>query len=349
MATMTLAQIAVLLECPVPTAAGERSIAGISTLEKATAAALSYLGSNALLHQFAATRAGAVIVQKGLRIPATPHCPVFRVDDADLALAAVLQHFAPPPQRLPDGVDRSARVAPSARIAPTAAIGPNAVIGQRTTIGEGTIIHSGVYVGDDVTVGNSCEIFPNVVVRERITIGNRVTIHAASVLGTDGFGYRWDGQSHLKIPQIGTVVIEDDVEIGSCVCIDRAKFGETRVGHGAKIDNLVQIAHNVAIGPNCIIVAQVGIAGSTTLGANVTLAGQVGIGDHLNIGDGASIAAQSGVTRDIAPHSVARGTPSLPFTQYGREQGALRRLPQLIVQVRLLQKEIEKLKEELAK
>jgi UDP-3-O-[3-hydroxymyristoyl] glucosamine N-acyltransferase len=182
-----------------------------------------------------------------------------------------------------------------------------------------------------------------VTIRERVTIGSRVIINSGSVIGTDGFGYRWDGSKHAKIPQIGTVIIEDDVEIGSCVCIDRAKFSSTRIGFGTKIDNLVQIAHNVVIGPHCIIVGQVGLAGSATLGAGVVLGGQVAVRDHVTIGDGAMVAACAAVADEIPPKSVVSGMPALPHRQNLREQAAMRRLPHLVVQMRQLQDEIAKL------
>jgi UDP-3-O-[3-hydroxymyristoyl] glucosamine N-acyltransferase len=201
-----------------------------------------------------------------------------------------------------------------------------------------------VVISDDVIIGNDCEIFPNVVIRERITIGSRVIIHAGSVLGTDGFGYRWDGKQHAKIPQIGTVLIDDDVEIGSCVCIDRAKMGATRVGRGTKIDNLVQIAHNCNIGANCIIVGQAGCAGSVTLGSGVVLGGQSAIRDHIKLGEGAMVAACAGVAEDVEPKAIVSGIPALPHRQSLREQAALRRLPDLVAQVRKLQEEIQKLK-----
>jgi UDP-3-O-[3-hydroxymyristoyl] glucosamine N-acyltransferase len=201
-----------------------------------------------------------------------------------------------------------------------------------------------VYIGSDVVIGDHCEFFPHVTVRERITIGNRVIIHANSVLGTDGFGYRWDGRQHDKVPQIGTVIIEDDIEIGSGVCIDRAKFGATRVGRGTKIDNLVQIAHNVTIGPHCIIVAQVGVAGSAKLGAGVALGGQTAVRDHVTLGDGVASAACTAIAQDFPAGTTVSGLPALPHRQSLREQAALRRLPDLIVQVRKLQELVESMK-----
>lgn len=345
MPTITLAELASLLNCPPFPAGGERTITGIATLPDAGEHDLSYLGSDAYLAEFAKTRAGAVIVERKVHLPKDARTPVLIVDSADLALAMVLERFAPPVPRPPAAIDPTARIAPSAQLGNDVAVGPYVVIGERVRIGAGTVLHAGVCIGDDSTLGEQCEFFPNVVIRERITIGHRVIIHAGSVLGTDGFGYRWDGKRHVKIPQIGTVIIEDDVEIGSCVCIDRAKFSATRVGRGTKIDNLVQIAHNVEIGPHCIIVGQAGIAGSAKLGAGVVLGGQAAVRDHATIGDGAMAAACAAIADDVEPKMIVSGMPALPHRQSLREQAALRHLPDLRVQVRKLQDEVDKLKE----
>ncbi len=315
-------------------------------LDDATPDELSFLGSETYLKKFAGTRAAAVIVQKRVKLPPTlPATTLFIVEDADLAMAKVIALFAPPVPRPATGAHASAAIATSATIGEACAIAPHVFIGERARIGHHCVIHSGVHVGDDVTIGDHCELFPNVVIRERITIGNRVIIHAGSVLGTDGFGYRWNGQKHEKVPQIGTVIVEDDVEIGSCVCIDRAKFSSTRIGQGTKIDNLVQIGHNVQIGAHCIIVGQVGLAGSTTLGRGVVLGGQTAVRDHITIGDGAMAAARSAIAEDVAPKTVVSGMPALPHRQSLREQAALRRLPELVTQFRKLQEEIESLRQ----
>ena len=270
---VTVGQIAQLLNTPAPSNA-QTQVTGLNTLEEAGETELSFCGAESYLKQLATTRAAAVILPKRLKIPAGLRTALLVVEDADLAMAQVLERFAPPVPRPPAGVDPSARIDPSAVLGRDTAIGPNVVIGAGSRLGEGCILHAGVYIGQDVTLGEGCEFFPGVVVRERITIGNRVIINAGSVLGTDGFGYRWDGHRHVKIPQIGTIIIEDEVEIGSCVCIDRAKFSTTRVGFGTKIDNLVQIGHNVVIGAHCIIVGQAGLAGSAKLGTGVVLGGQ---------------------------------------------------------------------------
>jgi UDP-3-O-[3-hydroxymyristoyl] glucosamine N-acyltransferase len=340
----TLGEIASLLGCP-PPPDGQRRVKGLATLEEAGPEELSFIGSEAFAGRLAETRAGGVIVQRKLKLPpAPPGRALLPVDDADLAVARVLELFAPPVPRPPAGVDPSARVAASAVVAPGAAVGPLVYVGERSRVGARTVLHPGVYVGDDVVIGDDCQLFPNVVVRERITLGHRVVIHAGSVLGSDGFGYRWDGTKHAKIPQVGTVVVEDDVEIGSCVCVDRAKFSTTRIGRGTKIDNLVQVGHNVQIGPHCIVVGQAGLAGSSRLGAGVVLGGQVAVRDHVTVGDGAKVAATSAVAEDVPPKSIVSGTPALPHRQSLREQAALRRLPDLVVQVRKLQEEIEAMK-----
>jgi UDP-3-O-[3-hydroxymyristoyl] glucosamine N-acyltransferase len=318
----------------------------MATLEEATETELSFLGSDAYLAQFARTQAAAVIVQKRVKLPPGQVRVVFVVDDADLAVARVLECLAPPVPQPAAGVDASARIAGSAQISEGVAIGANVVVGARSRIGRGTVLHPNVFIGEDVSIGDECEFFPGVIVRERITVGHRVVIHASSVLGTDGFGYRWDGTRHVKIPQIGTVIVEDDVEIGSCVCIDRAKFSSTRIGRGTKIDNLVQIAHNVQVGPHCIIVGQTGLAGSARLGQGVVLGGQTAVRDHITVGDGAMSAACSGIAEDVEPKAIVSGTPALPHRQSLREQAAMRRLPDLVVQVRKLEEEIARLKGE---
>jgi UDP-3-O-[3-hydroxymyristoyl] glucosamine N-acyltransferase len=341
----TIADIASLLNVPARGGDASRAIRGVASLSAAGPDDISFLSADAYLPQFDSTNAAAVIVQKRVKLPAGDAKPALLiVDDAELAMARVLELFAPPVPRPNVGVDPSARVAPDVQLAESVAIGALAVIGQRTRIGARTVIHPGVVISDDVVIGEDCVFFSNIVVRERINIGNRVIIHAGSVLGSDGFGYRWDGTRHVKIPQIGTVVIEDDVELGSCVCVDRAKTGETRIGRGTKIDNLVQIAHNCNIGPHCIITGQAGCAGSVTLGAGVMLGGQCAIRDHVTMADGAMAAACSGVADDVAPKTVVSGIPALPHRQTLREQAALRRLPDLMAQLRKLQEEVDKLK-----
>ena len=345
---LTLADISSLLESPLPPgASGDLRVMGVAGLPEAGPDQLSFLTSDQYVKQLAKSRAGVVLVHRKVRVPegaAPPGAVLLVVDDAELATARVLERLAPPTPRPGVGIDSAARVAPSAMIGVDCRIGPGVFIGERVVLGDRCVLHPNVYIGDDTAVGSDCVLFPNVVIRERLSIGSRVIIHAGSVLGTDGFGYRWDGVRHAKVPQIGTVVIEDDVEIGSCVCVDRAKFAQTRVGRGTKIDNLVQIGHNVQVGPHCIIVGQAGLAGSVSLGAGVVLGGQSAVRDHIKLGDGAMLAACSGVMEDVAAKQVVSGLPALPHRQSLREQAALRRLPDLVVQMRKLQEQVDQLR-----
>ncbi|MGD0462764.1 MAG: UDP-3-O-(3-hydroxymyristoyl)glucosamine N-acyltransferase [Tepidisphaeraceae bacterium] len=340
--SIALREIAGMVGCAAPP--GDVQITGIATLADAGPGDISFLGSEAFVKQFKATRAAAVLVQKNVHIPETPGAIVLAVDDADLAMAAVLASFAQPAARPKPGNDPQAKVDPSAQIGADVSIGAFCVIGPGARIGRGSIIHPQVYVGEEVEIGEDCEIFPQVTIRERVRIGSRVVIHAGSVLGMDGFGYHWDGTQQVKIPQIGTVIVEDDVEIGSCVCVDRAKFSVTRIGRGTKIDNLVQIAHNVTIGPHSVIAGQAGLAGSASLGTRVTLGGQSALRDHVDVGDGAMVAACAAVANDVAAGTAVSGMPALPHRQSLREQAAMRRLPDLVIHVRKLQEEIEQLR-----
>jgi len=342
----TIAEIASLIGAAAPEKrdALARELRGVAALADAGADDLSFVGSDAYLNGLAHTRAAAVIVRRGAKLPPEVSAVVLTVDDVELALSRALDRFAPPPPQLPLGVDRAARVDPTACVGEGARVGPFVVIGARARVGERCAIHAGAFVGEDAVVGDDCTLWPNVVVRERVTLGRRVTVHAGAVIGSDGFGYRWDGARHAKVPQIGTVVIEDDVEIGSCACVDRAKVGVTRVGRGTKIDNLVQVAHNCTVGEHCVLAGQAGLAGSVTLGAGVVLGGGTSVSDHLTMGPGAMAAGRSGIATDIDAGARVSGMPALPHRQNLREQAALRRLPELISQIRRMEEEIAALK-----
>ncbi len=339
----TLGDIAQLLQLPAPPEP-LRVLTGIANLDEAGPGDLSLLGGEAYIKAFAISKALAVIVSARLELPQGHGKVIFPVEDAELAVGQVLPLFSSPPQQPAPGVDALARVAASASIGVDPAIGPFVVIGERARIGARCKIHPGVVIGDDVTLGDDVQLYPNVVVRERNRLGHRVTLHANSVIGTDGFGYRWDGRKHVKIPQIGIVILEDDVELGSCSCVDRAKFNTTRVGPGTKVDNLVQIGHNVQIGAHCIITGQVGIAGSSKLGNGVVLGGQTAVRDHVNIGDGVRAAARSGIATDIAAGMTIGGIPAIHQRQHLREQAEVRRLPALAQTVKKLQEELRQLK-----
>jgi UDP-3-O-[3-hydroxymyristoyl] glucosamine N-acyltransferase len=257
---------------------------------------------------------------------------LIRVPNARIAFAKALALFFPEPVR-PAGIHPLAAVAASAQIDPTAHIGPHCTVGERVKIGPRSVLQGGNSVGDDSKLGEDVNLFPNVTIYPRTEIGNRVRIHAGTVIGSDGYGYVLDGGVHRKIPQIGNVIIHDDVEIGSNVTVDRGALGATVIGKGTKIDNLVQIAHNVQIGEHCLIIAQVGIAGSTRLGNYVVLAGQVGIGGHLKIGNQVTVGGQAGVMNDIPDKATWLGSPAQPDKQFKRQVIAIHRLPDLLKRI----------------
>jgi len=264
---------------------------------------------------------------------------LIRVPNARVAFAKALALFFPEP-KFAAGIHPTAVVAASAQIDPTAHIGPHCVVGECVRIGANSILQAGNFVGDGSKLGADVNLFPNVTLYPRTEIGNRVHIHAGTVIGSDGFGYVLDGGVHRKVPQIGNVVIGDDVEIGSNVSIDRGALGSTIIGKGTKIDNLVMIAHNVEIGEHCILIAQVGISGSTRLGNYVILAGQVGIAGHLKIGNQVTVAAQSGVMHDIPDGEKWFGTPAQPDRDTKRQLIAIHHLPELLKRVAELEKKL---------
>ncbi|MEW6250868.1 MAG: UDP-3-O-(3-hydroxymyristoyl)glucosamine N-acyltransferase [Planctomycetota bacterium] len=318
---------------------GSRVVREVGTLEEAGADTLSWMASADLIPRLERSRAGVVIVPDKCDIPGRT---TIRVADPDVAMCAALAALAPPVDRVPSGVDSSARVAPDAVVS-EACIGPNVVVGPGSVIGPGTQLHAGVYVGSHCRIGRDGVLWPNVVIREYTTLGDRVIIHPNSTIGADGFGYHTRAARHIKIPQIGRVEIGDDVEIGANSCVDRARSGVTRIGRGTKIDNLVQIAHNVQVGDDCIIVAQSGIAGSAVLGRQVVIGGQGGVIDHLRIGDRVMLAAKSAAFSDLPAGLVGRGIPAVERTEFGRQTVALKHLPQLLAEFRALVKRIETL------
>lgn len=291
------------------------------------------------LPRLTASRAGAVIVAESA--PPTDR-PALRAANPSLALAHALAvlHAAERPEV---GVHPTAVVADGSRVDAGASVGPLCVIASGAEIGAGTVLDAQVFVGANVRIGRDCRIYPHVTLREGTELGDRVTVHAGAVIGADGFGYAREGARHVKIRQIGRVVLGDDVEVGANATIDRATLGVTRVDRGTKIDNLVQIAHNVQIGEDTVIVSQVGIAGSTRVGSRVTIAGQVGIVDHLQIGDDVMIGAQSGVSKDIPSGTVMWGTPAAPQREMKRRLAAVARLPELTKAIRSVEERLRAL------
>ncbi len=319
---------------------GSRVVGRVAILEKATADDVSWAGSQAFVERARSSSAGVLVLPADC--DASFDVPTICVADPDMAICDVQRWLAPPPATLEAGVDATAVVHPTTNV-DGASIGPRAVIGARTTVGRRTQIHAGVVVGEDCTIGDDCVLWPNVVVRERATIGDRVTIHPNSSIGGDGFGYLFRDGRHHKIPQTGVVVIEDDVEIGANTAIDRARLGETRIGAGTKIDNLCQVAHNVEIGCDSILVGQVGIGGSSTLGHHVVIGGQAGVTDHVRIGDASLVAAKSSVMTHVADGVQVRGIPAVEGSRYLKQEATVRRLPTWIERLRNLIKRVEAL------
>ncbi len=264
---------------------------------------------------------------------------LIRVSNARLAFAKVLPLFFPEPV-YPAGIHPSAIVPASAQVDPSAYIGPHCVLGEKARIGPRSVLQAGDYVGAGCQLGEEVNLFPNVTIYPGTEIGHRVRVHSGTVIGSDGFGYVQDGAVHRKVPQIGSVIIREDVEIGANVTIDRGALGPTIIGRGTKIDNLVQIAHNVTVGEHCLIVSQAGIAGSTKLGNYVILAGQVGLAGHLKIGNRVSIGAQSGVMHNIPDGEKWLWTPAQPDRQAKRQMLALQQLPDLLRRVSELERKL---------
>ncbi len=315
-------------------------IAGVAGIEDAGPSEITWLSHEKYIPELSTSRAGAVVVPE--RFGETP-MPAILTADPSMAITVILERFAPPVPRPAAGVHPTAVVAESAKIGRDAAIGPHVVLGEAARIGERTILHANVFVGAHARIGRDCELWPGVVVRERCTLGDRVVIHPNTTIGADGYGYQFVEGRHVKIPQIGTVEIEDDVEIGANCAIDRAKFGLTRIGEGTKIDNLVQVAHNVRIGPHCLIVAQCGIAGTARLGRGVVLGGKVGVRDHVSLHDGVQAGACSCISKDVPAGTRVFGIPAVEYDQFARERAKVRRLPQLAEQVKALIERVERL------
>lgn len=319
-------------------------IIGVNTLSEASPAELSFLANPKYAAQLATTRAGAVIVGSE---HATPDRPCLISANPYFDFARCVQLFARP-QGAFSGVSSLAFVHADAHIDAEASVAPFAFIGPRTVIGPRVRVFSGAYIGEDCRIGEDTTIYPNCSLMAGTQVGRRVILHAGTVLGSDGFGFAQGAEAMAKFPQIGRTIIEDDVEIGANTTIDRAALGETRIGQGTKIDNLVQLGHNVRVGRNCILVAQVGIAGSTTLGDGVILAGQVGVAGHIHLGDGCRIGAKSGVGQDVSPRQDMSGIPVMPHGSFLRASAIMPKLPEMKRRLARLEKDLAALREELS-
>lgn len=318
---------------------GNVSITGVNSVERAGAEDITFLAHPRYKAHLDTTRAAAIIVAPNFKGIKKPHIVV---DNPYVALSQVLGYFyVSPPVSI--GVHPLAVIGRNPKLGERISIYPWAVLGNDVELGEGVMIHPGACIGDNVKIGAHSVIWQNVSIYPGVTIGEKVTIHSGSVIGSPGFGYVWDGEKHRRIPQVGSVVIEDEVEIGANVTIDRGTMGDTRIGHGTKIDNLVQIAHNVTIGEHSIIVAQVGISGSVEIGRHVVLGGQVATTGHIQIGDRVKVAARTGISKDVPADAIMAGFAGVPHAEWRKSEVAVRRLPQLQTKVRELERRLKAL------
>lgn len=330
---------------------GEATIARVAKIEEAGGHDLTFLANPKYARFIATTRAGAILVGRSFDVSssgAPKELTFIKVDDPYVAFLTVLKRITPQTDPFPTGIHPTAVIAPGASVALGVCVGAYAIIDEGASIGEGTRIGHGVVIGKGAVIGSTCLLYPNVVVSHQCRLGDRVTVHAGTVIGSDGFGFapKSDG-TYEKIPQLGTVVIEDDVEIGSNCSIDRATMGETTIRRGAKLDNLIQIAHNVTVGENTVIASQVGISGSSKIGKNVMLAGQVGIAGHLEIADRTILMAQAGIPKSITePGKAYFGSPAKEHSRAFRIEAIIRSLPELAQELRNLRKELDELKGE---
>ncbi len=332
---MTVGEIARLLGGTVQ-GDPETAITGVNGLKEAGPGDLCFVRNDTYLPQLHETRASAVLIPKPvepLPLPAAIVTP-----QPEQAFVRVLHMFAAERSpRPPSGIHERAVVAPGAVLGANLSIGPGVCVEDGAVLGDGVVLYAGVYIGRGSAVGPDSVVYPNAVIREGVRIGARCVLHAGVCIGSDGFGFVPMGGSWMKIPQVGTVEIGDDVEIGSNTAIDRATFGVTKVGNGVKIDNLVQIGHNVQIGEHSVIAGMAGVAGSTVIGSQVRIGASAGINGHITLGDGASIAARSGVTRSVAPGQVVSGFPAMDHAQQRRVLVVQAQLPELARRVRQLE------------
>jgi UDP-3-O-[3-hydroxymyristoyl] glucosamine N-acyltransferase len=315
---------------------GAVEITGVSSIEEPRPGTLTFLADPKHAARLEGIAAAAILLR-----PTDPPVavPSIRVTDPYLAFVDVVEWFHEPTRATP-GIHPTAVVAATARLGRGASVGPHVVVGEEVVVGDDCVLHAGVVLYPGARVGDRFTAHARVVVREGVRIGDRVTIHAGAVVGSDGFGYLPGPEGIRKIPQIGSVVVEDDVEIGANATIDRAALGSTRIGRGTKIDNLVMVAHGCVIGPFCLIAAQTGLSGGTTLGTGVMLGGQVGSAGHLEVGDGVKVAAKSGIHGDLEAGGTYGGYPAVEIGVWRRGAAVFRNLSDLVRRVRRLEKRL---------
>ncbi len=345
--SMTVREIAVQIEAKIE---GDETleVRSLASMELAGPADITFASDIKRIARLGESNARVVIISADAELPAgVSEKTYLRVNNVDRAIATLLGFLAGPESvTLPAvGIAPSALIDPDAELAGDVAIGPNVVIGPGVEIGQGTVLCAGVKIGMNVKIGAGCVFHEGVVIRHSCQIGKGVRIGPNSVVGADGFGYFFSAGVHNKIPHAGNVVLEDDVELGACVCVDRAKWGSTRIGTGSKIDNLCQVGHNVQMGQGCLLAGQAGIAGSTKLGRYVVLGGAVSIKDNIEIGDGAIVGATSGVAKSIDPGQTVFGFVAKDAKTFMRELYATAKLPDLLQQVKKLEKRIKELED----
>lgn len=337
----TVAELAALVGGDIEGDAG-LLVTGVAGLDAAGPGQLSFFGNPKYKAALEGTRASVVCVGKSA--PPRGERTYLRVAEPHLAFARVARLFNPPKRHEP-GVSPRAEVHATARVDASATVMANAWVGPGATVGARAVLYPGVYVGEGAQVGDDTVLSPNVAVMDGCRVGARCLLHAGAVIGADGFGFAFDAQvpEHVKIPQTGIARVEDDVEIGACSCVDRATTGETVIGHGSRVDNLVQVGHNSVVGALSILCAQVGLSGTSTLGQGVVLAGQVGVAGHLRIGDLARVGAQSGVLGDVDDGATVLGSPTLPHRDFLRSSAVFARLPELKQALHALTKRLDAL------
>lgn len=337
---MKTAELAKALDCTLK-GSGNVEISGLNSLAAAGPSELTFLANKRYTAQASSTAAGAVIVAPDWE----GECPaeLLLAENPDLAFAMAAEFFTPPVPAIPAGIHPSAVIDQTAQLGKGVAVGPGAVIEAEAEIGANCIIGANAFVGYRARIGAGCRIYPLVSLREYVTVGMNVIIHCGAVIGSDGFGYFPSKSGWRKIPQIGTVEIGDDCEIGANVTIDRARFGRTVIGRCVKIDNLCQIAHNVKVGDNTAMASQVGISGSTVIGNNVQLGGQSGLAGHLHLGDRSVVGAQAGVTKDVPAGVFVSGYPAMPHSKARKMHAHMMRLPETRSEVIEIKKRLEKI------
>ncbi|NQT46435.1 MAG: UDP-3-O-(3-hydroxymyristoyl)glucosamine N-acyltransferase [Candidatus Omnitrophica bacterium] len=319
-------------------------IRGVSGIKIAKEGDITFLANTKYAPLMEKTAASCIIVSQDLSYDGK--IPIIKTENPSMAFSKAISFLNPDKTKRPKGIHPSAVVGEKIRFGQDVSLGAHVTIEDGVQIGDETAIYPGVYIGTNARIGKDCTIHPNVTIRENVTIGDRVIVHSGTVIGSDGFGYMEVEGVQNKIPQIGIVEIEDDVEIGACAAIDRARFDKTIIRRGTKIDNLVHIAHNVEIGADSLILAQCAIAGSTKLGKGVILAGQSGIVGHIEIGDKVIIGSQSGVTKDVPAGEIMLGSPAKPISLWKRINASMQRLPKLFAKIKDLENRIENIEKQ---